>query len=315
MPTLSVAVGVIRSSTGEYCVSRRSLDAHLGGLWEFPGGKLEVNETPYSALKRELKEELGIDVTIASKLIDIKHHYHEKIVLLHVFLVEEYKGAVLGKEGQEIRWVSTSDLYKLEFPEANKAIKTACRLTEYCLVTPSPVGALENYLAALSKVMANGIRLIQFRAPNFSKENYRLWAKAIIKLCHDNSTKILLNAPVEWACDLGADGLHLNVTELARYKKRPVDKHILLSAACHNEYELELAKSISVDFLFVSPILPTLSHPNSRPIGWERLRELSEKAAIPTFALGGLDKTHLEHAKSCGAFGVAGIRGIWPESI
>ncbi|WP_235263646.1 8-oxo-dGTP diphosphatase MutT [Nitrincola sp. A-D6] len=120
--TLHVAAAVIYSPLGRILIARRPLDKHQGGLWEFPGGKVELNETARQALDRELLEELGIQVTAAQPLIQIPYEYPERHVLLDVFSVTAFKGEARGCEGQPLAWVDVSDLVDYPFPAANQPI-------------------------------------------------------------------------------------------------------------------------------------------------------------------------------------------------
>ena len=119
-----VAVGVIFNSQGQILIARRHDDAHQGGLWEFPGGKVESDESVCDALARELHEELGINIQASSckPLIEIRHDYSDKVVLLDVWTVSEFDGEASGKEGQPLRWVDRSQLSGYDFPAANIAI-------------------------------------------------------------------------------------------------------------------------------------------------------------------------------------------------
>lgn len=119
-----VAVGVIFNSQGQILIARRHDDAHQGGLWEFPGGKVESDESVCDALARELYEELGINIQTSSckPLIEIRHDYSDKVVLLDVWTVFEFDGEASGKEGQPLRWVDRSQLSGYDFPAANIAI-------------------------------------------------------------------------------------------------------------------------------------------------------------------------------------------------
>lgn len=118
---VEVAVGaVIRDDT--VFLTRRAEGVHQGGKWEFPGGKREVSESITDALKRELKEEIGIEVTAFAPLLQVYHQYPDKSVLLDVFLVTEFKHQPESKEGLESQWLSIHQLQDIDFPEANQAI-------------------------------------------------------------------------------------------------------------------------------------------------------------------------------------------------
>ena len=121
-----VAVGVIVDGAGGILLAKRHRDSHQGGLWEFPGGKLEQGEDVQTALCRELREELDIVVEVATALVRIEHDYGDKRVLLDTWLVEKFSGSPAGLEGQALAWVSVAELRDYEFPAANVAIVEAC---------------------------------------------------------------------------------------------------------------------------------------------------------------------------------------------
>ena len=134
-----VAVGVVRNEKGELLIAQRPDHLHQGGCWEFPGGKVESNESTEQALYRELKEELAIEVTQAEPLIVIPFEYSEYHVVLNVWQVMQFTGDPLGQEGQPIAWVSEAQLGEFTFPEANRAIITAIRLPSCYMITGKPV--------------------------------------------------------------------------------------------------------------------------------------------------------------------------------
>jgi 8-oxo-dGTP diphosphatase len=119
---IHVAVGVILDAKGRVLVAKRADKQHLGGLWEFPGGKLEPGEGPEQALYRELKEELAIEVEYSHPFCLIKHDYPDKAVLLDVWLVESFTGTPAGAENQPLRWLPPALLDAAEFPQANRTI-------------------------------------------------------------------------------------------------------------------------------------------------------------------------------------------------
>ncbi|MBC8949713.1 MULTISPECIES: 8-oxo-dGTP diphosphatase MutT [Xenorhabdus] len=119
---LHIAAGIIKNSNDEIFITQRRADSHMGGFWEFPGGKLEQGETPEQALIRELKEEVGITVTHCELIDTIKHDFPDRSITLDFFLVDEWKDKPFGKEGQPSRWVLQSELIADEFPPANRSI-------------------------------------------------------------------------------------------------------------------------------------------------------------------------------------------------
>ena len=127
MKRLHVAVGVILDARQNVLLTRRPEHVHQGGLWEFPGGKVEAEEELASALQRELREELGITPRKISPLIEIHHDYADKSVFLDVHVVWEFDGQPRGLEGQPMIWVPVDQLGEYHFPVANEPIIPALR--------------------------------------------------------------------------------------------------------------------------------------------------------------------------------------------
>lgn len=122
MKQINVVAAAIFNKTGELFIAKRAVSAHQGGLWEFPGGKIESGETAQQALIRELKEEIGITALSISALIKVEHDYGDKRVSLDVYTVEQFSGSAHGAEGQETRWIQLVDITKYNFPAANQPI-------------------------------------------------------------------------------------------------------------------------------------------------------------------------------------------------
>jgi mutator protein MutT len=119
-------VAAVIERGGRILIARRPSGGHLGGLWEFPGGKRHAGETPQAALVREIREELDAAVTIGELLDDLRWTYPEKTVRLRFFrcAIEGEPRAALG---QAIAWVTPADLDRYEFPPADVAL--VARLT------------------------------------------------------------------------------------------------------------------------------------------------------------------------------------------
>ncbi|MCW5589419.1 MAG: 8-oxo-dGTP diphosphatase MutT [Legionellales bacterium] len=119
---IHVAIGVIFNSHRQVLVARRPQHVHLGGYWEFPGGKVEAGETVTAALIRELREELAIDIKTYQPFLTIAHTYSDREFMLDVWLITEFSGVAVGNEGQEIAWMHLPELLNKPFPEANQKI-------------------------------------------------------------------------------------------------------------------------------------------------------------------------------------------------
>ena len=310
---LHVVAAVIRGVDGRIFLAKRPQHISQGGKWEFPGGKVEAGESREAALARELQEEIGIHVTQANPLIQIRHQYIEHLVYLDVWEVTGFTGEAHGKEGQQTQWVTAADLNQFDFPLANQAIITAAQLPKTYLITPEPKDTAQ-FLASLEQALQAGIQLIQFRAKSLSSEAYVALAREVIGLVHRYQAKLILNTPPVWLDE--ADGLHLNSTQLMAIQQRPFYlQNKYLSAACHNLAELQQAERIACDFMLLSPVQATTSHPDSTCLGWTQFQDLAQQVNKPLYALGGLQASDLATARIHGAQGIAAIRGLWSTEI
>lgn len=119
--TIHVVAGALVDDS-RVLLAERKPDAHLGGLWEFPGGKVEPGEDAGSALKRELSEEIGILVVNAEPLLAHTHHYPDKSVLLDVWTVTQWEGEPHGREGQRLAWVAAPEIPDWPLPAADAPV-------------------------------------------------------------------------------------------------------------------------------------------------------------------------------------------------
>ena len=312
MKRVHVAAAVIRDRDRRILIARRADSQHQGGLWEFPGGKVEAGESTRAALERELREELGIEVLVARPLIKVAHDYPDKQVLLDVWEVCEFSGEPQGLEGQPLAWVSERQLPGYEFPQANQPIVAAASLPSEYLITPD---GLDNgpMLRGIQQAVAGGIKLLQLRAPNGYDPKYRDLAVDAVGLCAGKA-QLMLKGPLEWLGDFPSAGWHLTSAQLRKYasKGRPFPKERWLAASCHDAEELALAELMGVDFVTLSPVQATLTHPGASPLGWDKARQLVAGFNRPVFLLGGVGRPQREQAWDAGAQGVAGIRAFWP---
>ncbi len=122
-PHHHIAVGVVRNSDGRMLIARRPEDSMLGGLWEFPGGKQEPEESLKETVRRELKEELGIDVAVDPEPFEvIRHAYSHFTITLHAFFATIQNGTPTAQNGEPIRWVAPISLSEYAFPKANRKV-------------------------------------------------------------------------------------------------------------------------------------------------------------------------------------------------
>ncbi len=307
---IHVAVAVIDNGT-QVLLARRPGHVHQGGLWEFPGGKVEAGEQVADALTRELQEEVGISVTRMRPLIRIRHDYAERKVLLDVHRIEAYDGTAYGREGQAVQWVNHADLHEWPMPAANLPIIHAVQLPDRYLITPARSARGAAFIDSLQVCLQSGIRLIQYRDNDVDDDQYMDMAGQIIELAHRYDARVILNRTQEVFQRCPADGLHLSSSRLLVLAQRPVPADVYLSASCHDSAEVRQANSIGADFIVVSPIKATRSHPGALPLGWDKCRQLTELAQMPAYALGGLGEADISNAQLYGAQGIAAIRSLW----
>lgn len=130
LPHKAIGVAVIWNDQGQILIDRRRQEGLLGGLWEFPGGKIEPGETVEACIRREIQEELAIDVEVGDRLITIDHAYSHFRVTLNVHHCRHLSGEPQPLECDEIRWVSLEEIHEFPFPKANERIIEALRTQE-----------------------------------------------------------------------------------------------------------------------------------------------------------------------------------------
>ena len=316
--TIDVAVGVITRARSEVLLAWRDASRHQGGCWEFPGGKLEPGETPLEGLIRELDEELGIrpDPASASPLLTIPWSYGDKAVRLHVWQADQFEGVPHGREGQAVRWFAISDLSPDLFPAANRGILRALQLPRQVWVTPD-LDDLEEALMQLIHAAEKGAQMVVLRSQGqfpgcvAALETFSGQARALGLRCilHERSLRSPGISADEVRRIQGVDGLHLSAASLWSADHRPGDD-VLLGASCHTLADIRQANRLACDYIFLSPVRPTRSHPEARPLGWSTFGTWIAEAAMPVYALGGVGPEDLPHALRAGAQGIAGIRAF-----
>jgi len=315
---VEVAVAVLQRSDGSFLLAQRPADKIWAGYWEFPGGKVESGETPYHALVRELREELGITVETAYPWVSRVFTYPHATVRLSFFRVTKWRGELHPHEGQEFAWQSlTPTLLRKErevvspMLPANAPILIALELPPlYAISNVQELGEAE-FMHRLEAALHNGLRLVQLREKKYSREARYALALKILPLMRRHDAKLIINADIALVQEIGADGVQLTGSQLALLNERPNVQWC--AASCHNAEELRRAESMGCNFAVLSPVLPTLSHPGEPTLGWKSFYEITRGCSIPVYALGGLQLLDMETAWQHGAHGVALLRQAWPE--
>jgi 8-oxo-dGTP diphosphatase len=307
--TIDVAVAILIRADGRALLAQRPAGKVYSGWWEFPGGKIEAGEAPARALAREVHEELGVDAERAYPWISRTFAYPHATVRLHFFRVLGWRGEPHGREGQAFAWQDLAALDVGPVLPANGPVLKALRLpTEYAISNATEVGE-PRFLAALGARLAAGLRLVQVREKAMARERLAALALRVVATARPYGAIVLVNGDAALARAAGADGVHLTARQLADATARPDCEWV--GASCHDAGALRRAEALGADFAVVGPVAATPTHPGVPTLGWEGFEAIARNASIPVFALGGVRRDDLERAWSCGAHGVAMIRGAW----
>ncbi|MDP5325554.1 MAG: NUDIX domain-containing protein [Litorivicinaceae bacterium] len=300
-PELHVACAVIRQGN-QVLLSQRLASAHQGGLWEFPGGKVAAQESPEDALARELDEELGIQVRASRFRFQIPWDYGDRRVRLWVFDVDAFAGLPTGREGQVVRWVSLDDVSGYHFPSANNAIVQTLALPRIVRFYDPALGPPNVWLDAWHAPV-----LLYFRGVQELDELSQLIDRAL-SIGHRVILPITQHAL--WREGVGLHRQKGDGRALAEVALERCPGAWPLTAGCRSLDDWRAQVDWPAHAWFVSPVLPTDSHPDLEPLGWAGFRDLAQHLARPCYALGGVTPGDLDHAIAAGGFGVAGIRGF-----
>jgi 8-oxo-dGTP diphosphatase len=306
---VEVAAAVLQMPDGSFLLAQRPPGKIWAGYWEFPGGKVEPGETPHHALVRELHEELGIDVVTAYPWVTRVFTYPHATVRLHFFRVTAWQGEPHPHEGQQFSWQPPGHVGVAPMLPANAPILRALELPPlYGISNVQELGE-EEFLRRLQRALESGLQLVQLREKGLSREALRHLAMRMLPGLREHGARLLINADVELAREVGADGVQLTATQLLSLKERP--EFPWCGASCHSAEELLRAELLGCDFAVLSPVLPTLSHPGAPVLGWERFAAIAAGRTIPVYALGGLQSADMETAWRRGAHGIALLRQAW----
>jgi 8-oxo-dGTP diphosphatase len=317
---VEVSAAVLQRPDGSNLLAQRPADKIWAGYWEFPGGKVEPGETAREALVRELREELGIHVKTAYPWLTRVFTYPHATVRLSFFRVTEWEGELHPHEGQEFAWQPTLSLAlspKWERGQisvspilpANAPILRALELPTLDAISNVAELGVEPFITSLQAKLDAGLKLIQLREKNLSRDALRELALRVVKMAHARSAKVLLNGDVAMAQEVGADGVQLTSIQLAELTERPAMEWC--AASCHSGEELRRAEALGCDFVVLSPVLPTQSHPGAAHLGWESFAAIVAGSSIPVYALGGLTHADMHTAWQHGAHGIALLRQAW----
>ena len=300
MKITEVAAAVIERP-GEFLLAQRPEGKPYPGYWEFPGGKIEPGEDPRGALARELREELGIEVTGATPWITRVYAYTHATVRLHFWRVHAWRGEPQPLEDQDIRWQKVGAPDVSPMLPANAPVLCALALPGVMVVSRAGESGIDPWIAALAERALAERLLVQIREKDMPRQKLQhLLSRALVRARPFGSV-VVVNS------DCGplpqCDGVHLTAKALVAATSRPAGS--LVGASCHDEAELGKAAALGLDYAVVGPVKATASHPGAAPLGWERFAALARDRPMPVYAIGGLTRADLEEARRHGAHGVA----------
>ncbi len=293
--TVDVAIAILLHKS-KVLVGWRQANQHQGNKHEFPGGKIEEGETPEQACRREVYEEVGIGLKEWHQFDVIRHEYEDIIVTLHLFHTY-VPDELLSLIHQPWSWFSRDQLADLNFPKANSTIIE--RLIWSHLIK------ISDQVDELPKT--NSQMYLRIESKDIEKLQQQL-----IKLSEQQLLKLIVNVDV-WqqlntVLQEKIKTVHLKQSQLMQLKKGDLVEAKRYIAACHDAVSVQHAHQIGCDAIFLSPVNPTATHPNSKVLGWDGFAALAQNSDIPVFALGGVAPADLEQAQKHNAYGLAGIR-------
>jgi 8-oxo-dGTP diphosphatase len=296
-----VAAAVIERPDGTFLLAQRPQGKPYPGYWEFPGGKIERGEQPRAALARELAEELGIAVRAATPWITRVYAYTHATVRLHFFRVTAWDGEPQPLEDQAIRWqrVGAPDVEPM-LP-ANAPVLASLALPAVMVVSSAGDNGIDWWIEKLTARAFAESLLVQIREKGMPHLKLQHMLSRALARTQGFGSRVVVNS------DCGAfpqaSGVHLTSKALMDSTTRPAGE--LVGASCHDERELEHAARLDLDYVVVGPVLATPSHPDAKPLGWDRFAALVRDRPMPAYAIGGMRRSLVGEARRHGAHGVA----------
>ena len=306
---IEVVAAVIYNERGEFLLAQRPPGKPYAGYWEFPGGKVEPGEEAAAALKRELHEELGIDVTLAYPWLTRDFDYAHAHVRLRFFRVYRWSGELHGRELQQFTWQSIHHITVAPVLPANGPILRGLALPAIYGITRAGDLGRDAFMRTLVQSLDHGLRLIQVREKQMADAELSRFAAEVVAAAHAHGARVVVNGGADVAKQAGADGVHLTSARLMAAATRPDCEWC--GASCHNAVELARARDLGLDFVVLGPVAATPSHRDAQPLGWQDFSRLIRDYPLPVYALGGLRANQLEEAWRHGAHGVSLQRDAW----
>ncbi|CAM3591892.1 Nudix family hydrolase [Bordetella sputigena] len=316
---LDVAAGLILRPDGKLLLGQRPEGKPWAGWWELPGGKLEPGESVLQALARELDEELGIQVTAATRWVTYVHAYPHTTVRLAFCRVTGWLGEPRGLENQRLEWVDPAHAQSVGqlLPATLPPLRWLRLPDTYGISNIGAPEGLPGFLARLRHALMRGVRLVQFREPGWadgpSSTSLHHALQEILRECRQAGARVLVNSAHPQAWWEEADGVHLRAADAAALAQRPLPRDgYWVGVSVHDAAQMARARALDADFAVVGPVAETASHPGQAGLGWQAFMDINKDAGLPAYAIGGQGPDTMAAALEHGAHGIAAIRGVFP---
>ena len=293
---INVSIGLI-CQKGQILIGWRDESLHQGGCFEFPGGKVEPNETAQDAVVREVKEETGLEIDLVQLFHEESYEYPDRHV--HLFFYMCHTDQNIPQPFERIwQWAALDQLKKFKFPAANaKIIERLSWPRSLGIVLATEHQVAEDVGLCYLKIDFNSITEVE---------------KAI-EFYFTQGVQLILNyqyyQKLNEALKQKIFAVHFNGQQLHQYQHKPTElKNINLIVACHDLNDIAQANKLACDAIFLSPVNSTTSHPNQDGMGWDNFQKIIQDTHLLVYALGGVQRIDLKKAQSYGGYGVAGIR-------
>lgn len=297
--SVHVAIGLVFYQS-RLLLGWRHAKQHQGNKYEFPGGKVEVGESPVEACRREIKEEVGIDLNQWHVVDVIEHQYDDLHLTLHVFS-SQIDVTQLDQMTTSWSWYTRDELTQLNFPAANHSIIQ--RL----------------FWPKLIKISADWQEMYQIQQDRWlylrcGIEQQEALLEALAQVDVQVLSKLIVNVDIWSQLSVQQQSkvaaVHFKQAQLMQLCEQDLPRHIRSLAACHDQASIQQANRLGVDAISLSPVLSTPTHPEQQGLGWESMGQLAVQTQLPVFALGGMHPEMLQQAQQYCAYGVAGIRNF-----
>ncbi|TCM67329.1 8-oxo-dGTPase [Acinetobacter calcoaceticus] len=294
---LDIAIGLIFYQ-GKVLVGWRTAKQHQGNKYEFPGGKVESGETALQACRREIKEEVGLDLELWHPVDVIAHVYPDLAVHLHVFH-SSIDAQQLASITAPWTWYSRQQLPELNFPAANQSIiqrllwphfiKISTVISDLALLQADHLLYWRIDPAEFDPALLLGYSESQLQQLMLNIECWRLLSQE-------------LQAQVKT--------IHLKQHQLLAAQPADIPRLHRVIAACHDQVAIAHAQQVGVEAILLSPVHSTATHLDAAALGWGCFAQWASQVQIPVYALGGMQKTDLQRVQAHHGYGVAGISGF-----